>query len=79
MEMIKRHTQEKWILLYTERWLRAPFQMQDGTIVERTSSTPQGGLCGASHNPPYAERMIMPSQKGKNTACFQYLYFFDSA
>ena len=44
MEMVKRHTQEKWILLYIERWLRAPFQMEDGTIVERTSGTPQGGV-----------------------------------
>lgn len=44
MEMVKRHTQEKWILLYIERWLRAPFQMEDGTIVGRTSGTPQGGV-----------------------------------
>lgn len=52
MEMVKRHTQEKWILLYIERWLRAPFQMEDGTIVERTSGTPQGGLCLTRHKPP---------------------------
>ena len=44
MEMVKRHIQEKWILLYIERWPRAPFQMEDGTIVERTSGTPQGGV-----------------------------------
>ena len=39
MKMVKRHTQEKWIPLYIERWLRAPFQMEDGTIVERRSGT----------------------------------------
>ena len=43
MEMVKKHTQEKWILLYIQRWLTAPFQMEDGTIVERKSGTPQGG------------------------------------
>jgi len=44
MEMVKRHTKEEWILLYIKRWLVAPFQMEDGTIVPRTSGTPQGGV-----------------------------------
>lgn len=42
MEMVKRHTKEQWIILYIERWLKTPFKMQDGTIVERTAGTPQG-------------------------------------
>jgi len=44
MEMVKRHTEEQWIILYVERWLKTPFKMQDGTIVERTAGTPQGGV-----------------------------------
>jgi len=44
MEMVKRHTQEQWIILYTQRWLTTPFQMQDGTIKPRTAGTPQGGV-----------------------------------
>lgn len=44
MEMVKHHTKEEWILLYIQRWLVAPFQMEDGTIVPRTSGTPQGGV-----------------------------------
>ena len=44
MEMVKRHTKEEWILLYIQRWLAAPFQMEDGTVVPRTSGTPQGGV-----------------------------------
>ena len=44
MEMVKRHTKEQWIILYVERWLKTPFQMQDGSIVERTAGTPQGGV-----------------------------------
>lgn len=44
MEMVKRHTKEEWILLYIQRWLVAPFQMEDGTVVPRISGTPQGGV-----------------------------------
>ena len=31
-----------WILLYVERWLKAPLQRQDGTLVTRDRGTPQG-------------------------------------
>lgn len=44
MKAVHRHTQERWVILYIERWLKAPMQQQDGTIVERTSGTPQGGV-----------------------------------
>lgn len=44
MKAVKIHTDEKWIILYIERWLKAPFKMEDGTIVERKSGTPQGGV-----------------------------------
>ena len=44
IETVKRHTNEQWIILYVERWLKTPFKMQDGTIVERTAGTPQGGV-----------------------------------
>lgn len=44
IEMVKRHTKEQWIILYIKRWLKTPFKMQDGTIVERTAGTPQGGV-----------------------------------
>lgn len=44
IEMVKRHTEEQWIILYIERWLKTSFKMQDGTIVERTAGTPQGGV-----------------------------------
>ncbi len=30
--------------MYIKRWLVAPFQMEDGTMVTRTSGTPQGGV-----------------------------------
>ena len=39
---VARHTDQKWILLYVGRWLRALLQMQDGTVVRRDKGTPQG-------------------------------------
>jgi RNA-directed DNA polymerase len=44
MRALERHTQEKWILLYIKRWLKAPAQQQDGTLQERDKGTPQGGV-----------------------------------
>ena len=44
MKTVRWHTKEKWLLLYVERWLKAPFQKEDGTLVERTKGTPQGGV-----------------------------------
>ena len=44
MEMVQTHAKERWVVLYIERWLTAPFQTEEGTVVERTSGTPQGGV-----------------------------------
>ncbi|MCZ8516837.1 group II intron reverse transcriptase/maturase [Paenibacillus filicis] len=44
MKAVKKHTDCAWVILYIERWLKAPFQMKNGDIVERTSGTPQGGV-----------------------------------
>ncbi len=44
MEMVKIHTNQSWIVLYIERWLKTPFAMPNGEIKERTSGTPQGGV-----------------------------------
>jgi RNA-directed DNA polymerase len=44
MKAVRRHTDSPWVILYIERWLKAPFQMPDGTVKERTRGTPQGGV-----------------------------------
>jgi RNA-directed DNA polymerase len=44
MLAVKKHTSCRWVLLYIERWLKAPVQLQDGTLVEREKGTPQGGV-----------------------------------
>lgn len=45
MKAVRCHTDSKWVLLNIERWLTAPMQKADGTIVNRDRGTPQGGLC----------------------------------
>lgn len=44
MKMVSHHTQEKWVLLYIERWLKAGIAQADGSIVARAKGTPQGGV-----------------------------------
>src|SRR5207247_4703264 len=44
MRAVKRFTDCRWVLLYLERWLCAPLQQEDGTLVARTTGTPQGGV-----------------------------------
>jgi RNA-directed DNA polymerase len=42
LKAVAHHTDQKWILLYVTRWLQAPLQQQDGTLVARDRGTPQG-------------------------------------
>lgn len=44
MKLVKRHTNQRWVEIYIERWLKAPFQDKDGNVKPRESGTPQGGV-----------------------------------
>ena len=44
MKAVRKHVKEPWILLYIERWLKAPFYDAEGHMIERISGTPQGGV-----------------------------------
>jgi len=44
LKAVRKHTNIKWVTLYIERWLKAPMQLPDGSLVERTKGTPQGGV-----------------------------------
>jgi RNA-directed DNA polymerase len=44
MRAVRKHTRENWVLLYVERWLKAPIEMQDGSHVLPEKGTPQGGV-----------------------------------
>ena len=41
---IRKHVTCPWVLLYIERWLTAPMEQKDGTRIERSRGTPQGGV-----------------------------------
>jgi RNA-directed DNA polymerase len=44
MKAVRKHTDNRWVILYIERWLKAPIKMPDGTMEERYSGTPQGSV-----------------------------------
>ena len=44
MGLVRKYTDTPWLILYIERWLRAPMQMPDGSTHEREAGTPQGGV-----------------------------------
>lgn len=44
MKALKCHTQEQWILLYVERWLKADVENEEGELIRRTKGVPQGGV-----------------------------------
>lgn len=44
MRAVRKHTDCKWVLLYIERWLKAPVQLEDGSLIHREKGTPQGAV-----------------------------------
>ena len=44
LKAVRKHTDCQWMLLYIERWLKAPVQIEDGSVVAREAGTPQGGV-----------------------------------
>lgn len=42
VKTVEANTDQKWVLLYVKRWLKAPLQLPDGTVQERDRGTPQG-------------------------------------
>lgn len=44
LRALRKHCQIPWVLLYVERWLKAPMQSTEGALRERRCGTPQGGV-----------------------------------
>jgi len=44
LRAVRKHCQIPWVLLYVERWLKAPLETVDGQRIARTKGTPQGGV-----------------------------------
>lgn len=44
MRAVRYHIKEAWIMLYIERWLKAPIYKQEGIVERRSRGVPQGGV-----------------------------------
>jgi RNA-directed DNA polymerase len=44
MKAVRKHAQERWMVLNIERWLKAPAQEEEGNLLQREKGTPQGGV-----------------------------------
>lgn len=44
MRALEKHITEKWVLMYVERWLKAPIEHKDGSKEYPTKGSPQGGV-----------------------------------
>ena len=44
MKAVEKHVSNRWMRLYIERWLRAPLELSNGQVQERSKGTPQGGV-----------------------------------
>lgn len=44
LKAVRKHSKEAWIVLYIERWLKAPVVLPDGREQKPEAGTPQGGV-----------------------------------
>jgi RNA-directed DNA polymerase len=44
LKAVRKHTDNKWVILYIKRWLKAPVQMPDGTCKNSIKGLSQGGV-----------------------------------
>ena len=44
LRAVRKHCDTPWVLLYIERWLKAPMETADGERMARERGTPQGGV-----------------------------------
>ena len=45
LHAVRKHTENRWVLLYIERWLKTPMYDEYGELIARQQGTPQGGVC----------------------------------
>jgi len=67
MKALGKHTKCRWVLLYVERWLKAPVQLEDGTLAGRDKGTPQGSVVS-----PLLSNLFLP-------LCIRYMDGEESA
>jgi group II intron reverse transcriptase/maturase len=61
VEMLEQRINDKAFIGLIKKWLKAGI-LDDNKVMHPVKGTPQGGLCKALHNPPYAKKVIMQSK-----------------
>ena len=61
IEMLTKKIDDKPFLRLICKWLKTGV-LDGGKVINPFAGTPQGGLCKALHNPPYAKKVIMQSK-----------------
>ena len=61
MGRVRHRVGDKRVLGWVKAFLRAGILTEEGLNRETNTGTPQGGLCSAEHNPPYAQCRVMRS------------------
>jgi RNA-directed DNA polymerase len=61
MERVRARIADNRVLALVKAFLKAGILTEDGALRDTDAGTPQGGLCSAEHNPPYAQRRVMRS------------------
>ena len=64
MARVARVVKDKRVLKLIRAYLESGV-MLNGVVMETEEGTPQGNLCKALHNPPYAKKVIMQSKPPK--------------
>ena len=63
MRAVRKHAREKWVVLYIERWLKAPAQDEHGHQTPRDKGTPQGGVRPLVHVDNFEFFRAVPFQR----------------
>jgi retron-type reverse transcriptase len=77
LRMLRERIDDVAFLNLIRKWLKAGILDTDGKILHPETGTPQGGLCKALHNPPYAKKKTMQSnyKKGLKLIHFYPIHF----
>jgi RNA-directed DNA polymerase len=44
IKAVKKYTQEKWVLMYIERWMKSGMLLEDGTLMKKEEGSAQGSV-----------------------------------
>jgi len=68
LRAVKKHAPEQWIVLYIERWLKAPVQEEDGRLVPREGGRVPARSAGRSPRAYSADHVEASSEHGGTAA-----------